>query len=108
MCNYPFNYTHNFEKDGAPISQPACITLDSATQKFTMTITAPSDVGLYTITSTATIPQNAFGTNTVLSTSYGFVMTVQHDCMITTITDRVINEMVTIVGDPNISQDITF
>ena len=56
LCNYPFTYTQTFTKNGSSISQPSWITFDSATQKFSMTITAPADVGIYTITSIATIP----------------------------------------------------
>ena len=43
---------------------------------YTMTITAPADVAVYTITSTATIPQNTYGMNTALAASYSFTLTV--------------------------------
>ena len=76
LCNYPFTYTQIFTKNGSTISQPSWITFDSAVQKFSLTITAPSDVGIYVVTSTATIPQNSFGTNTVSTKTYSFTLTV--------------------------------
>ena len=63
-----------------------------------MTITAPVDVGTYIVASTATIPQNAFNSNTVLSTNYSFTLTVQHDCVNTVITDLTITDMITEVS----------
>ena len=54
VCNYPYTYTQTFTKNGFAITPPAWITFD-ATQKFTMIITNPVDLGVYVVTSTATI-----------------------------------------------------
>ena len=58
-----------------------------------MTITSPADVGIYVVTSTATIPQNSFGTNTILTKSYSFTLTVRSDCFNTVLNDRTIDDM---------------
>ena len=80
-----------------------------ATQQFEIAnITAPADVGAYTILSTATIPQNAFSTNTVLTTSYSFTLTVQSDCLNTVITERTITNMSNKVSLAAVTQDVNF
>jgi hypothetical protein len=53
---FPFTYTHTFLKAGGPIAQPSWISFASGNLKFSITITAPAEIGVYTITSTATIP----------------------------------------------------
>jgi hypothetical protein len=63
-----------------------------------MTITAPADAGNYVVSSTATIPQNVYSPNTVLSTSYSFMLTVLSDCVDTNLTDKIINDMTTQVS----------
>ena len=71
-------------------------------------ITDLADVGVYTITSTAIIPQNAFSTNTVLTTNYSLTLTVQSDCLNTVITDRTILAMTNKVSLAPVIQDISF
>ena len=68
-CNYPLTYTQTYKKAGLTILTPSWISFDNATRMYMITITATADVAVYTITSTATIPQNAQSSNTVLSTS---------------------------------------
>ena len=75
---------------------------------YTMTITAPEDVSVYTITSTATILQNTFSTNTALTTNYSFTLTVQNDCVNSVITDKTIIAMANAVSATFVSQDIAF
>jgi len=43
-------------KSGANILQPSWITFDSITKRYTITAANPADVGVYTVTSIATIP----------------------------------------------------
>ena len=50
----------------------------------TITSEAPSDVGFYTITSTATIPSNTNNMSTALSQNYSFQLTVS--CIVTSLT----------------------
>ena len=94
---FPYTYTHTFVKTGALIAQPAWISFDVTTKKFSITITAPTDIGVYTITSTAKIPQDD-GTGVNRSKSYSFILTVQSDCVNTSITDKIINAMSTKVS----------
>ena len=75
---------------------------------YTMTITTPADVAVYTITSTATIPQNTFSTNTALTKNYSFTLTVQSDCVLSVITDKIIIDMFQKIAFPVVTQDVTF
>lgn len=77
---------------------PGWSTFDDAATKYTFTITAPADIGVYTITSTATIPQVDPATTNNRFTSYDFVLTVQSDCVNTSLTTRVINNMSVLVS----------
>jgi hypothetical protein len=43
-------------KSGANILQPSWITFDSITKRYTITAAHPADVGVYTVTTLATIP----------------------------------------------------
>ena len=104
---FPFTYTHTFLKAGGPIAPPSWISFNSGNLKLSITITAPNDIGVYTITSTATIPQDN-GTGVNRSTSYSFTLIVQSDCVNTIITDKVINAMTTKVSQTAAIQDISF
>ena len=75
---------------------------------FTITSTTLADVGVYFITSTATIPSNTTGMIAALFTSYSFTLTVLSDCVKTMITDKVINEMTNKVSFASVTQDISF
>jgi hypothetical protein len=55
---FPYTFTHSYLKAGVPITQPVWISFAITTQKFFITITAPANIGIYTITSKATIPQD--------------------------------------------------
>jgi hypothetical protein len=103
----PYTYTHSFVKAGLTISQPSWISFSTVNQKFSATITAPADIGIYTITSIATIPQdNGMGVNR--STNYSFTLTVQSDCVNTSLTDKTISAMSTKVSQTAATQDIFF
>jgi hypothetical protein len=59
--------------------------MSTVNQKFFATITAPANIGIYTITSIATIPQdNWIGVNR--SINYSITLTVQSDCVNETVT----------------------
>jgi hypothetical protein len=104
---FPYTYTHSFLKAGLTIAQPSWISFATVNQKFSATITALADIGVYTITSTATIPQEeSMGVNR--STSYSFTLTVQSDCVNTILTDKIINAMSTKVSQTADTQDISF
>ena len=106
-CMFPYTYTHSFLKAGLTIAQPSWISFSAVNQKFSATITALAEIGVYTITSTATIPQEeSMGVNR--STSYSFTLTVQSDCVNTILTDRIINAMSTKVSQTADTQDISF
>lgn len=75
---------------------------------FYITFTAPVDIGVYTITSTSTIPQNALSSNTMLSKSYSFTLTVQSDCVNTIISDKVINSMSNKISLAAVTLDVSF
>ena len=104
---FPYTYTHTFVKTGALIAQPAWISFDAATQKFSITITAPTDIGVFFITSTATIPQDD-GTGVNRSKSCSFTLTVQSECVNTSITNKTINAMSTKISQSAATQDISF
>ena len=104
---FPFTYTHTFFKAGGPIAQPSWISFNSGNLKFSITIANLSDIGVYNITSTATIPQDD-GTGVNRSTSYSFTLIVQSDCVNTTITDKSVNAMSTKVSQTATTQDISF
>ena len=90
-CNFAFTYAHAYTKDGSAIATPSWISFGST--QFTMTITAPADIGTYTVTTTSTIPQvdPVTSANRLITSTFNIV--VVSDCTITTITDKTINDM---------------
>jgi hypothetical protein len=54
-CNYPLNYTFTFTKNGLSIPKPAWLIWNNVTLNFSMSIVAEEDVGIYVITSRATL-----------------------------------------------------
>jgi hypothetical protein len=104
---FPYTYTHSFLKAGLTIAQPSWISFATVNQKFSATITAPADIGVYTITSTATIPQDN-GTGVNRSTNYSFTFTVQSDCVNTSLTNKNIIAMSTKISQTADTQDISF
>ena len=108
MCDYPFTYTTSIA-NAAIIVTPSWITFDSSTRMFTVTsITAPADIGVYTITSTAMIISNTTGISTDLTTNYSFTFNVQSDCVNTIITDKTITNMSNKVSLAAVTQDVSF
>ena len=93
VCNLPYTYLQSYVKDGTAIPQPTWIAFSVVTQKFTMTTTNPSDVGVYIINTTAEIPQIDLVTGVNRKTSYSFTLTVRSDCVLTSITDSPIVNM---------------
>lgn len=86
MCNYI--QTHSWL--GAPVT-PTFVDFDEVAKTFT--VETISDVGIYTVTLTATIPQPSLGTGGILQTSTTFTLTVVHECSITSLNDRTIANM---------------
>ena len=97
-CYYAFSYTHAITRDGiGPISwPPAWITYSDATKKYTITLTNPSEVGVYHITTTGSVtnPKTLVQTRT----SETFTLTVLSDCVLTAINPTHINDMTTRVA----------
>lgn len=107
-CNYAFTYTQSFTKNGLGISKPAWLTWDNSSQKFSMTITTSADLGVYIVTSTATIPQNEFSSNSAISKDYFFTLNVLSDCVNSSLTDKNINAMSNTVSATTVTQDVLF
>ena len=83
------------------------MTFDLTTTKYIITAISPADVGIYTVTTTATIPQvdPVTGFNRILS--YSFTLTVLHECLNTVLTDKTINDMATQVFAAGETQDMS-
>jgi hypothetical protein len=95
-------------KSGANILQPSWITFDSITKRYTITAANPADVGVYTVTSIATIPEEdpaTPGLNRVIS--YSFTLTVLHDCVNTVLTDMTISDMAIQVSQAVVTLDVS-
>ena len=103
---FTYTYTQNIEKAGSTVT-PGWSLFDNLTTKFTFTITAPADIGVYSITSIATIPQVDPVTSANKFVSNNFTLTVQSDCVNTTITDKTITDMSVLVSQSS-TQDVTF
>jgi hypothetical protein len=58
-----------------------------------MAATAVADIGVYVVTTTSTIPQVDPGTGQNRITTSSFTITVVSDCTITSLTDKVVNDM---------------
>jgi hypothetical protein len=74
----------------------------------TIISTALSDIGVYTISSTATIPSNMTGMSTALAATYSFSLTVESGCLSTVINDKEINNMLAVIGQNAVKQDVSF
>ena len=79
------------------------MNFDLTTIKYIITAISPADVGIYTVTTTATIPQvdPATGFNRVLS--YSFALTVLHDCLTTVLIDKTIISMTNQISQAAVS-----
>ena len=98
-CNFAFTYAHAYTKGGVTITQPSWISFSS--NQFKFTITAVSDIGTYTVTTTSSIPQIDPTTNVNRVISLSFNIVVVSDCTITTITSKTINDMTFAIGGSN-------
>jgi hypothetical protein len=96
-CWYPFTYTHAVTKNGSAVSMPAWLTFDNVTLKFTYAPSVPTEVGVYVITTTSTIP-NIAGVTQVTSKVTSWTLTVLSDCTITTLTNRALLGMTAFVS----------
>jgi hypothetical protein len=91
-CLFPITYSATYALLGSPIPEPACIQFNPAARTFTVNTQSKSDVGVYSIIVTATIPQ-VLAPGGTISTSFTLLVTIESDCKLSTITDRLINDM---------------
>lgn len=102
-CEYDLTYTiESIKVGGSSNPQPTWMTFDGPTQSFTFNAADPSDVKVYSITVTASIPQpsDPSGVKTVSKT---FDLTVLSDCVLTTFVQEVIPEIRVHVYNPAVS-----
>jgi hypothetical protein len=92
-CKYSLSYTHAWNKNGNILAaKPAWLSFNDATTKYTMTLTDPNDVGVYDFTVTGSVINPA--TMQITSVSEPFTITVLSDCVLTSIDDSSVNNMV--------------
>jgi hypothetical protein len=99
-CQLPYTYSYSFMKNGVGITQPGWLNFFNPTRTFSFFVTAPADVGVYTVTLVAATSQ--------ISHTEVFTITVIHDCTLTSITDRAFNNMLTYVSGALDSQTLVF
>ena len=101
-------FTVTFVKGGVTIPKPSFITFDSATRTFAVSTTNKIDIGVYTVTLRGTL-QNLTNPNTGSPwyDEFTFTLTVQSDCVNTSLTNKTINNMTLSIGSSN-TQDATF
>jgi hypothetical protein len=75
------------------IAKPSWIAFDNTTRKYSMTITQPTDVGVYIIKTTAEIAQADPATTLNRVHFETFTMTVKSDCINTVLIDAALNAM---------------
>lgn len=80
------------------LTKPSFITYDSFTKSFIIDSSLKSDVGLYAITMTATIPQLDPGTGSNFAQSETFYINVRSDCIRSEIIDRSVKDMAAVIG----------
>jgi hypothetical protein len=74
-------------------TMPAFVVFDPVFFKFTSNPTLPAQVGIHTITLTASIPQLSLGPTGIKQVSTTFTLTITNDCSSTSITDQTILDM---------------
>lgn len=80
------------------LSKPSFITYDSFTKSFKIDSSLKSDVDLYAVTMTATIPQLDPGTGSNFAQSETFYINVKSDCVRSEIIDRSVRDMSAVIG----------
>ena len=93
---------------GLPITQPVWFLFDALNSAFTINSSSQADVGIYTITTTVSIPQVNPSTSVNWTTNFSFTLTVIDDCTLTTFADKTITDMSMKVSQTAVTQDITF
>jgi hypothetical protein len=95
-----------YKKNGSPTTAPTWISFSGG--QFTMTITAPADIGTYSVTTTSTIPQvdPSTGANRFIASTFNIV--VASDCTNTAITSKAINDMTHGITQSATTQNIFF
>ena len=101
-------FTVIYVKDGATISQPGWITFSSVNRTFVVSTTSKTNIGTYTVTIRGTLQNlNNSSTGSPYYDEFTFTLTVQSDCVNTTLTNKTINNMTLSIGGSN-TQDATF
>jgi len=87
-------YSATYTKDGVASPKPVGLTegLSPSIQKLTLYTTNEADLGVWTVTIAGSI-------NIPLSDSFTRTFTILHDCLRTTITNRIIDPMSYIIGN---------
>lgn len=91
-CTYNEAHTPTYNRAGSPIAPPVWITFSTVTKTFTVSTNQLANVGNYSVTLTATIPQPSLAAGT-LSVSTTFALDIIDDCTLTVINPRVFNDM---------------
>ena len=101
LC-YSEVYTQTYVKDGTTLtSKPACITVSNSLGDSYLTVTSTSnaDVGVYVITITGTLGGlNDPNTSLPWVITTTFTLTIQSDCVNTSLTTHAINNMSVLVS----------
>jgi hypothetical protein len=105
-CVYQVTYNASYLKGGSVIAAPF-IVLNGATKTFSISPTLGSEVGLYSIILTASIPNPSAGAAAIKTASTSFKLIVNDNCGSTTLIDKTFNDM-TVNVEQVTTQDITF
>jgi len=105
-CNFPITYSSTYKRAGVVISEPSYLARDLVSNEFTIETSFKADIGAYTVDVFASIPQVLLpgGVKTI---TFSFDVTIESDCKISTIDDRVIDYMETLTA-VHATQDSTF
>jgi hypothetical protein len=95
----PYTYSATYW-DGTTTSKPLWLTFNNPSPDFSMTVTSPGDIGVYTVALTASTSQ--------LNYVDTFTITVVSDCTLTSLTDRAFSNMQSYVSQTSDSQSLVF
>jgi hypothetical protein len=91
-CLFPITYAVAYSKNGIPIAEPTAIPFNPVANTFSVFTWNKLDPGLYSIVVSASIPQILLPGGT-LTITFTFDVTIESDCKLSVINDRVINNM---------------
>ena len=96
-CLYTTTYADAYVLNAAAIARPGFATFNEPTRTLTFNPTLPAEVGVYTITVSATIPDPVAGPTATQVITTSFVLTIDKDCPSTVLVDMPINDMAVLV-----------